>query len=276
MKVFILTDLEGVSGVNGRPDSIGNSIINKEAADRLLTEEVNATAEGLLAGGAKEIICWDGHGGSNSILIESLHPEVQLYQSGGVLDPLLPVDASFNALVQVGAHAMNGVADGFLNHSYNSHGVVNMRLNGEPIGEVGLESFQAACFGIRTILVSGDRASCREARHFLGRVETVETKVGIHRYSAINKHPSKVRAELRAAAQSALLACESFPVVMKKPPYELAVELMDPTMADRAEKAGARRVNAVTVSYDGDNLLEIFARRCGWGTGVYSRKFPTS
>jgi len=275
MKVFILTDLEGVSGVKGRSDGIGNSIVNEDVSKRLLTEEVNATAEGLLAGGATEIVCWDGHGGSNSINIEQLHPEVQLYQSDGLLQPL-PIDASFDAFVHIGAHAMMGVADGFLHHSFNSHAVVCMSLNGEPIGEIGIESVIAACYGMPTILVSGDRAACREAAAFLGKVDTVETKTGISRYSAVNKNPERVRAGLTAAAQQALKAKDTFPIVRKEPPYELKIELMCPNMADECEKKGAQRINHTTVMYSGSDFPDVWAQRNGWAPGVYKARFGSS
>jgi hypothetical protein len=52
MKLFVMTDLEGVSGIVGRSDGIGNRIENLPEARELLTEEVNATVEGLVGGGA--------------------------------------------------------------------------------------------------------------------------------------------------------------------------------------------------------------------------------
>lgn len=273
MQVFVLTDLEGVSGVLGRPDGIGNKIINTEVSNRLLTEEVNAAAEGLLAAGATQIICWDGHGGSNSILIERLHPEVQLYQTGGLMNPLLPVGRACAALVFIGAHAMSGVKDGFLHHTYNSHSVVNMWLNDERIGEIGVSCLIAACWDIPAILVSGDRAACREATALLGQVETVETKVGINRYSAINKHPAKVRAELTDAARRALAARDTFPVVRREPPYELKIECMCPNLADAYEKAGASRIDHVTVAFEGADFLDVWARRQGYAADTYRAKF---
>ena len=269
MKVLILTDLEGVSGVNGRPDAVGNQIINREVANRLLTEEVNAVAEGLTAAGATEIICHDGHGGADSINIEGLRREVMLYQAGGAMLPVTLCDASYDAFLQVGAHAMSGVADGFLNHTFNSHAVVSMRLNGEPIGEIGIAALLASSFDVPTILVASDRAGVREVREFLGKVETVETKVGVSRYAAINKHPEAVRDELREAARRALAALDSFPVVKKEPPFELRMEFMCANTADSSEMRGARRLDPVTVAIEGEDFLEVWSRRQGWSAGVY-------
>lgn len=273
MKVFILTDLEGVCGVKGESDGIGNRILNEEAAHRRLTDEVNAVAEGLLAAGATEILCWDGHGGSNSVNIEELHAEVSLYQSGGELGPAMPIDSSWGAVVQVGAHAMAGVGDGFLNHTFNSHAVVNMWLNGEAIGEIGICSLLGSYFGAPTIMVTGDEAACREAREFLGQVETVAVKRGLTRYATVNRNPAKVREELRAGAERALRRLDDFDVVRKESPYELKVMLMCPNLADACEKRGARRVDHVTVAYAGDDFMDVWSQRNGWAAGVHNRRF---
>ena len=55
MRVFILTDLEGPAGVNGRAENVGNTMINRPTAERELVNELNAVCEGLLAAGAEEI-----------------------------------------------------------------------------------------------------------------------------------------------------------------------------------------------------------------------------
>lgn len=274
MKVFILTDLEGVSGVNGGADTVGNKIKNTDASCRLLTEEVNASVEGLVAAGAKEITVVDGHGGSNSILIENLHPAAQLTSIGGGLHLVTcGVDKSFDALLQIGAHAMNGVPDAFLNHTFNSHAVVRMSLNEDPIGEIGVISLLAAYFSVPTILVAGDHAACREAKKFLSSVETVETKKSINRYSTVNRNPETVRAELKAKSQAALENIKKFKVKDLKGPFELKVELMCPNMADDCQKRGAKRINHNTVLFTSNDFIDLWAQRNGWATGVHNKYF---
>ena len=65
MKIYIVTDNEGLSGVSsssyiseekGRPDLIAES-------RKLLAAEINACVEGCVRGGATEIVVRDGHGG---------------------------------------------------------------------------------------------------------------------------------------------------------------------------------------------------------------------
>lgn len=230
MKAFIMTDLEGVSGVNGRSDGIGNKIINNEASCRLLTEEVNAVVEGLVEAGAEEVLVVDGHGGSNSISPEHLHPKAMLQMAGGGVAPVTHIDASFAVALHLGTHAMIGVADGFLNHTFNSHAVANMWLNDAPVGEIAIEALVSAYYGVPTVLVSGDRAACREARAFLGRVETVEAKVSLSRYTVVNRSPARVRDELRETARNAILNRKSYPVKMIPPPvrHEDPVDVPEP------------------------------------------------
>lgn len=274
MRAYIMTDLEGVSGVRGGRDSVGNKINNNDEACRLLTGEVNAVIDGLLAAGVNEIDVMDGHGGSNSILIEQLRSPARLINVGAGLIPVtFGVDASFDLAIQLGTHAMMGVGDGFLNHTYNSHAIVNMMLNGEFIGEIGMYSLIPAYFSVPTVLVSGDRAACMEAQEFLDNVETVETKIGINRYSVINKNPEIVRAELSAKTMKAVKSLKKYKVKKVRGPYTLKLELMCPNMADDFEKIGAMRISHNTVEFRSGNLIDLWAMRNGWASGVHNKMF---
>lgn len=274
MKAFIMTDLEGVSGVNGRSDGIGNKIINNETACRLLTEEVNAAVEGLVKADVEEILVVDGHGGSNSISPEHLHPKATLQMSGGGIAPVTCIDASYDVALHLGTHAMIGVADGFLNHTFNSHAVANMWLNDIPVGEIAVEALVAAYFGVPTILVSGDQAACREAGEFLGRVETVETKIALSRYSVVNRSPSRVRKELQEAARKAILERKSYPIRQIPPPYAMRIQLMCPNQADSYEMRGMKRLDHQTVLLKSEDFLDLWAQRNGWAPGVHGTRFP--
>lgn len=273
MKIYIITDIEGISGVNGRADSIGNKIINTDVACRLLTEEVNAVVEGLVEAGAGEIHVLDGHGGSNSIQIENLHPSADLIISGGDLAPITYINSSYDAALQIGAHALMGTRDGTLHHTFNSHGVGNMWLNGKLIGEIGLIGLQCAYFGVPTILVSGDVAACHEAKKFFSEIETVDTKKGISRYTVQNYNPVRVRQSLKECAKKALLVKDSFSVKNIKGPYELKLQLMCPNMADNYEKIGAERIAHSTILFKSNDFIDVFAQRVGWAKGVHNKKF---
>ena len=258
MRVFMITDLEGPCGVNGRSDGIGNKIINLETAKQALVNEVNACIEGLVQAGAESVTVVDAHGGSNSIDIFKLHPAAELLQYGGVFHGAFPDDGNYDAAVQIGVHAMQN-SGGYMCHSYSSHGISEMRLNGEPIGEIGICTLVCAWFGIPTILVSGDEAACAEARNFIGpMVETVPTKVAHSRYSVRNYSPTKVYAALRENSKRALEKLPLFTVPAIPKDVELVYELMCPNLADGSENQGAERLDFRTVRYKGDDFMRVW------------------
>ena len=278
MKIFIMTDLEGPSGVVARPCSdgrLGHEIVNYAAAGELLTGEVNACADGLVAGGATEIVAIDGHGGGNAFVHAHLHPKVSAGSLGGAMYPrTFGMGPGYAAAMQLGAHAMNG-RTGFLNHTFSGGALAEMRLNGELIGEVGIEILLAAYFGVPTALVSGDAAACKEALDFLGfEIPTVATKHTPWRYTVINRPIPEVRAELTAKAEAALRMLPKLPVKTMKPPFELTVRWMSVNTADDCEKRGAERLDNETVRYFGDDFLDLWAQEQGWGAGAHARRFP--
>ena len=272
MKIFILTDLEGPAGVNGRPDSVGNTMLNKPIAEQALVNEVNAVCEGLIAAGADEIVVLDGHGGSNSINIMNLHPKAQLMQVGE-WGPVCILDGTFDAMIQIGAHGMQS-SGGYMCHSYNSHSTTAMRFNGELIGEIGFSAYLAAYFKVPTIMVSGDDVACHEARALLGdALEVVPTKASINRYSAVNYPLDEVYSNLRAAAERALRNLKQAECLEVPAHCELTVSAMCPNHLLSAIKLGIEQIDDLTVRYSGDDLIEIWAQRLGWAPGVHKKRF---
>ena len=206
---------------------------------------------------------------------EALHPAASLYMSGdpNAITPIRELDASFDAGVMIGMHAMIGAERGYMDHSFNSTYVAEMRVNDDPIGEVGIEALLCGYFGVPVILVSGDRTVCRETKALLGNVETVETKTAFSRYAAINRNPTVVRDELRETAERALRNRESFAVKRLPPPYTLQIETTTPNSADLYERRGAKRLGHRTILLESDDFVDLWAQRQGWAPGVHNARF---
>src|SRR5437773_10437134 len=79
-RIMIVTDLEGVGGVNNADEQLLPGQRRYEESRRLLTGELNAAVEGALAAGATEVVVWDGHDGSRSLSIDEIHPLAKLIQ----------------------------------------------------------------------------------------------------------------------------------------------------------------------------------------------------
>ena len=75
MRVLIMADMEGVSGIVVWEQVNGGAAMYEEGR-RLYTEEINAAVRGAKAGGATEIVVVDCHGAGDGWTFNSLVPEL--------------------------------------------------------------------------------------------------------------------------------------------------------------------------------------------------------
>src|SRR5882724_6555602 len=76
--IFLITDAEGVAGVCRQDQTEPTNTEMRQ----LLTGEINAAVDGLYAGGADEVIVWDGHDGSQTLSALTVHPKAKLLMGG--------------------------------------------------------------------------------------------------------------------------------------------------------------------------------------------------
>ncbi|MCX5642119.1 MAG: M55 family metallopeptidase [Candidatus Omnitrophica bacterium] len=258
MKVYISTDMEGVSGVvtfqqTGR-DEKGEEY---EKARHLLTADVNAAVEGALSAGAREIVVMDGHGGGHHFIIEELHPAGR-YIIGPVRIQAIPkLDKSFDAMLLVGYHAMAGTRGAILDHTQSSTTWYNYFLNGIKMGEIGQEAVIAGHYGIPVVFVSGDKAACEEAQDLLGNIEVASVKEGLTRTCAEILPPVKARELIRAGVTRALKRLPEFKPYLIKTPIEIRLETQNTDVADGYESAGWKRIDGRAVTKIAQSALEI-------------------
>jgi D-amino peptidase len=102
-------------------------------------------------------------------------------------------------------HARAGTADGVLNHTVSGSEWHELRFNGTPVGETGINAALCGTFGCPVLLVTGDEAVCREANELLGNeLVTVAVKKGLGRFSARNIAPQRARELIEDAAKRTL------------------------------------------------------------------------
>src|SRR5256885_5414360 len=128
--IFLITDAEGVGGVCRQDQTEPKDTEMRQ----LLTGEINAAVEGFLAGGAQEVVVWDGHDGSQTLSTLTIHPKARLVM--GALVASMLMERRWSAVAYVGQHSKANVRGGIMAHSYSSLGIQNMLLNGKPVGEI--------------------------------------------------------------------------------------------------------------------------------------------
>ena len=259
MKVYIVTDMEGVSGiVRWEQARVGTP--DYQAALRLLVGEINAAVDGAFAGGATEVLVNDGHDGGYNLtyLYHDLDPRATYLTGAPRPGILCGLDASFDALMMVGYHPMAGTPGGNLAHTQSSKTVARTWLNGEPIGEIGQMAVIAGHYRVPAVFASGGRAATSEAQALLGLVETATVKWDQGETSAIClSHPQACEA-IRAGVERAMgLIGQAEPYVVE-PPIAVRIACKHIADADAYAARGLRRLDPLTVEATVDSALHIW------------------
>lgn len=130
MRVALSVDMEGVAGITDMRACVAACREYWARGKRLLESDVAAAAEGLLAGGASEVVVLDNHGSGNpdNLGADSLPTGARL-ESWNVFELR---EHGVEAMFQVGYHARGGV-EGFLSHTYVPG--LRLRVGDELISE---------------------------------------------------------------------------------------------------------------------------------------------
>jgi len=198
VKVYIVTDLEGVAGVWNWDHHDGASPGDwdeRARGRRLLTGELNAAVEGFVAGGATEVIVNDGHGRGYTLDVESVHERAVVIHGHERPQWLPKLDATCDATALVGGHAKYATPHGNLTHSMS--GGLRYTVNGVEMGEIGMQAFAAGSLGVPFIFLSGDLHACREVEGFIPGVVTAPVKEGLSTLCAATLAPSAARKLIR-------------------------------------------------------------------------------
>lgn len=257
MKIYMITDIEGVNGVL-LPNQCQPGDSEYEKARHLLTKEVNAAVEGALDAGADEVLVVDGHGSNSAcnILLEELHESADLIQGTPWTQYLEGLDSSFDGMLCVGFHAMAGTAGAVYDHTMSWDGWVNMTINGQPAGEFALCAATAGYYGVPTILLTGDDKACQEAVDLIPQIETAEVKRGITRHCACMKNPKKTNLLIREAARKAVSRIAEIRPYQVEGPVEIAVEYSTTDAAYAIqEHAGRRKTHSRKVVGTGPDIV---------------------
>ena len=202
MHVFIITDLEGISGVDIGGILNEDSDIYKNACVRLM-EDTNAAIAGAFDGGADKVTVVDGHHTGSNFIKEKLDKRAFQIPSK-VSSAMNTEEFDMDVIFAVGAHAMAGNSEAFLDHTQDSVNWEDYRVNGKSYGEMGQ---QAICFGLRDIplvMMSGDEAACREAEEMFPGVVTACVKKALSREKAVSVSPEESYRIIYEAAKEAV------------------------------------------------------------------------
>ncbi|MEO7019556.1 MAG: M55 family metallopeptidase [Ktedonobacteraceae bacterium] len=259
MKLFLSTDFEGTSGIVAWEQIIEGQA--EYAQGRiLLTNEVNAVITGAQQAGASQFVVNDAHSFMRNLHPQDLQGEATLIT--GRHKPLYMMeglDSSFDGALFVSYHGSLGAERAILSHTYNPRAIWEARINGEIVGESGINALVAAHYGVPIIFVSGDEVTAREATSIAPQAEKIVVKESLGRFAAANLHPDVACRLLREGASRAVHNIST----MHPPAFTLPVALeVTFLVADMAELAlwvrNVERVGPRTIAIRNDSLLDLY------------------
>ncbi len=230
MRVLIMSDMEGVSGIVVWEQVDGGAPMYEEGR-KLYTEEINAAVRGAKAAGATEIVAVDCHGAGggwnfNSYVPERLDPDCEWVAHNAWSRYTELLEKGCDAALFVGMHARSGTPDGVLCHTISTTTWRNLWFNQELVGETGVNAALCGHYRCPVLLVTGDEATCREARDLLGDgLTTVAVKRGLTRYSARQIPPVRARRMIEDGAKQALRDLQAVRPYVPTRPTEITFEL---------------------------------------------------
>lgn len=189
--------------------------------------DLNSAIEGAILAGASSVVVYDGHYFGMNVEVGSLHQKARAVlgkpdrlPGGGWLDP------SYAAMMLVGYHAMAGTEGGLLTHTY-SLDIDGVWVNGQKVGEVGMEVLLAAEAGVPTVMVAGDSRAIEEARILVPGIEAAQVKLAIGEESAECLPLGVTRDLIRERAKAALDKLQAYQLYPLKLPAEVEVKYYD-------------------------------------------------
>jgi D-amino peptidase len=279
MKLFMHWDMEGVSGLFTREQTWfwEPGVREHVAAEgrELIMADVTSAWVAALAAGVDEVIVCDTHHGGGNLDLEKMPKDPRVTYLGrstgyqdGKLRWMPGLDRSVDALMLPGHHAKAGTAGAFLPHGW-SLDWADFQINGQSVGEMGMESCFAAHWDIPLILAQGDEAACAEAEEQFPGVVTVRVKRALTHDLCTGLDAEAARGLTARRVTEAIERLRSAKPRPFQPtlPMTITIRMASVQAADRAAtRPGVQRVDEYTVG----GRVERYCDVVKWvnGTGL--------
>lgn len=262
VKVYISVDMEGISGINGSDQT---SALGAEygRARKLMMEDANSAIRGAFEGGATDVLVNDSHGSQRNLLPDDLDPRARLishsFKRHGMMEGL---DSSYSAVIFVGYHAKADSPRGVFAHT--GSGVVrDVQINGQSVGEGGMNALLAAWYGVPVVMISGDDVAVEQQKESAPGVRGVVVKRAINSHAVELRPLTEARRDIQTAAKesvaSAVRGVTAKTRQGRPTAYTVRMEFRDPTIPEVATAfREMRSVNPYTVEFTRDAMPDAY------------------
>ncbi len=203
LKIFMHWDMEGASGLFTRQQTWyweeGVTPQTRDEGRDLLMADINGASRAAMDAGAGKLIVCDTHHGGGNLRIDRMlaDPRISyLERSVGLQDGkrrwMPGLDETVDGLMLMAHHAKAGTPGAFLPHTQMLEWD-DFKINGQSVGEIGIEVCYAGHWNIPLILVQSDEAGCREAEEQFPGVVTAAVKRAESADRALGLDPEAAR-----------------------------------------------------------------------------------
>jgi D-amino peptidase len=259
MKIFVMVDMEGISGIVKREQVSRSESLYAKGCEYIVGD-VNACVEGLVQGGADEIVVRDAHSSGFNFIWDRLDPRAEYIQGGGKR-PRMPGIEEMDGMVLLGYHAMAGTEDAVLEHTMSSAAWQNFWINGVKSGEIAIDAGIAGDAGVPTIMVSGCDKACREAEDFIDGIyaAVVKTAYGVEYAKLLPQE--KAHALITETACKAAENCKNIKPYKVESPVTMRLERVERGQPpDFGDKPYFKKIDSRTYEVTGDSVLQALER----------------
>ncbi|MEK8105431.1 M55 family metallopeptidase [Micromonospora sp. M12] len=168
------------------------------------------------------------------------------------------MDENTDAVLLIGYHARAGAGPAVLAHTI-SDAILDVRVAGRSLGEIGLNVAMAGHLDAPVVLLSGDDTACTEFSGLVPSAVTVAVKQTLGQTAAVALHPQEARRAAPRCRRCDHPACLDSPLKMVGP-VDVEVDLYGPYMVDLAVLVpGVARVGGGrTVAFHAADFAEAY------------------
>ncbi len=257
MKIYLSADIEGTTGIaNWEETGEGHALYEYFAGQ--MSREVAAACEGAIAAGAGEILVKDAHNNARNIKPDLLPEQVKIFRGWGrsPLTMMAGIDRSFDGALFTGYHSAAGMNTNPLAHTMNTKNNY-VKINGDLMSELMMNSLTAAYFGVPVFFVAGDEGLCAWIQSVNGNISTVPVNSGFGD-GAVSIHPALAVRRIKSAVEEALKKPKADCMFPLPKHFSVEISYKQHQLATHASNyPGCARKGSDAVTFEADDYMDV-------------------
>lgn len=184
MNIYISIDMEGISGISSISQTDPNHRKYEEGLF-YMKRELESILKILKNYNIKKIVVNDAHWNMDNLNIKDFENyEIELISgSPKMLSMMEGINSNFRYALFIGYHSSANSIKGFIDHTYSSYSISEIKINGKKVNEAYINGLIASYYNVSVGLISGDDRLIEECKDLFKEVEFVITKYSLSRYA---------------------------------------------------------------------------------------------